>query len=59
VLSGLPQLSSERPDVSAGVAVWAHIGGFAAGLLLIKLFVNPRLTAERDLTHSHPSLRRW
>lgn len=59
VLSGLPQLSSVRPDVSAGVAVWAHIGGFAAGLLLIKLFVNPRLMAERDLTHGPPGVRRW
>jgi membrane associated rhomboid family serine protease len=27
-----------RPDVSAGVAVWAHIGGFVAGLALVKLF---------------------
>jgi membrane associated rhomboid family serine protease len=23
-----------------GVAVWAHVGGFVAGLLLIKLFAN-------------------
>jgi membrane associated rhomboid family serine protease len=43
LLSGLPQLSSVRPEVSSGVAVWAHIGGFAAGVILIKLFVNPRL----------------
>jgi len=48
LVSGLPQLSSMRPDVSAGVAVWAHIGGFAAGLVLIKLFVNPRLMAQRE-----------
>jgi membrane associated rhomboid family serine protease len=38
VIAGLPQLSSMRPDVSGGVAVWAHIGGFVAGLVLIKLF---------------------
>jgi membrane associated rhomboid family serine protease len=38
LLSGLPQLSSIRPDVSAGVAFWAHIGGFAAGFLLVKFF---------------------
>lgn len=38
VLTGLPQLSRMRPDVSSGVAVWAHIGGFLAGVLLIKLF---------------------
>jgi membrane associated rhomboid family serine protease len=43
LLSGLPQLSSVGPDVSAGVAVWAHIGGFVAGVVLVKLFENPRL----------------
>jgi len=48
VLSGLPQLSPVRPDVSGGVAVWAHIGGFLAGVVLIKLFENPRLVAKRD-----------
>jgi membrane associated rhomboid family serine protease len=56
LVSGLPQLSSVRPEVSSGVAVWAHIGGFAAGVLLIKLFVNPRLVqahvaASRRSTH--------
>ena len=34
LLTGLPQLSPMRPDASSGVAVWAHIGGFVAGLLL-------------------------
>lgn len=33
---GLPQLTSA--EISAGVAFWAHIGGFGAGVLLIKLF---------------------
>ncbi|MDB4889379.1 MAG: family peptidase [Gemmatimonadetes bacterium] len=47
VLTGLPELSSVRADVSSGVAVWAHIGGFLAGVLLIKLFVSPSLTAKR------------
>lgn len=56
VLSGLPQLSSVRPDVSSGVAVWAHIGGFAAGLLLVKLFENDRLVGARNITRHrmHP-----
>ncbi|MEO8564495.1 MAG: rhomboid family intramembrane serine protease [bacterium] len=57
VLSGLPQLSPMRPDVSSGVAVWAHIGGFLAGVLLIKLFEDPRLVAKRDaireIEHPH------
>ncbi|HEU4883841.1 MAG TPA: rhomboid family intramembrane serine protease, partial [Longimicrobium sp.] len=30
-----------------GVAVWAHIGGFVAGLLLIKAFDRPRLVAAK------------
>ena len=47
LVTGLPQLSSVRPEVSSGVAVWAHIGGFAAGAALIKLFENPRLVEER------------
>jgi membrane associated rhomboid family serine protease len=38
VVAGLPQLSPMRPDASAGVAVWAHIGGFVAGAVLVKLF---------------------
>jgi membrane associated rhomboid family serine protease len=33
--------------VEGGVAVWAHVGGFVAGLLLIKLFVNPALMERR------------
>jgi membrane associated rhomboid family serine protease len=47
IILGLPQLTAVSPDVSAGVAVWAHIGGFAAGLLLIKLF------ARRDYVEEH------
>lgn len=48
VITGLPELSPMNPAVSSGVAVWAHIGGFLSGVLLIKLFENPRLVAERD-----------
>jgi membrane associated rhomboid family serine protease len=46
VISGLPQLLEVNPEVSGGVAVWAHVGGFVAGLVLIKLFANPRLVEE-------------
>jgi membrane associated rhomboid family serine protease len=57
VLTGLPQLMPMRPDVSGGVAVWAHVGGFVAGVLLIKLFENRRLVAKRDeireIEHPH------
>src|SRR6266571_8295331 len=47
VLTSLPSLSSV-PDVQGGVAVWAHIGGFLAGIVLVKVFENPRLVAERN-----------
>ena len=48
VITGLPELSPVRPEVSSGVAVWAHVGGFIAGVLLIKPFENRGLVAERD-----------
>jgi membrane associated rhomboid family serine protease len=57
VLTGLPQLMPMRPEVSGGVAVWAHVGGFVTGVVLIKLFENPRLVAKRDaireIEHPH------
>jgi membrane associated rhomboid family serine protease len=51
VISALPQLSPLNPEITGGVAVWAHIGGFVAGLVLIKLFENPVLVAKRKLIH--------
>jgi membrane associated rhomboid family serine protease len=30
-----------------GVAVWAHVGGFVAGMALIRLFANPEYLARR------------
>jgi membrane associated rhomboid family serine protease len=41
LLAGLPQLSQMNPAVTGGVAVWAHVGGFVSGLLLIRLFAKP------------------
>lgn len=35
--------------VEGGVAVWAHVGGFIAGLALIKLFASPDLTQRRGM----------
>ena len=46
--------SQVNPQVSNGVAVWAHVGGFVAGMALIKVFENPRLVAERNAwRHEH------
>lgn len=50
VLTGIPELTSIRPDTSSGVAVWAHVGGFVAGVVLIRLFEDPRrVDAHRRL----------
>ena len=50
VLGGLPLLARE----SGGVAVWAHAGGFVAGMALIWVFRNPALIAQRR-AHSLPA----
>lgn len=42
----LIQLVSSGSVASAGVAFWAHIGGFAAGVLLIPLFRRRRATSS-------------
>jgi membrane associated rhomboid family serine protease len=49
-------LTAMGPEGSGGVAVWAHIGGFAAGLLLVKPFQNRGLIAERTVVRHrlHP-----
>ena len=47
VLAGLPQLMPMRPDASGGVAVWAHVGGFVAGVALVRLFEDRQLVRRR------------
>lgn len=49
VLTGLPELNRLDSEVSGGVAVWAHVGGFVAGMVLVKLFENRRLVRERAM----------
>jgi membrane associated rhomboid family serine protease len=51
LVSGLPQLLSVDPQVSDGVAVWAHIGGFATGLVLVRMFVDRKLITRRTVYH--------
>lgn len=46
VVMGLPELMAVDPEASSGVAVFAHIGGFIAGLLLVKLFARSDYIAE-------------
>jgi membrane associated rhomboid family serine protease len=47
LLEAVPQLTSLNTEVSSGVAVWAHVGGFAAGFLLVNVFANPDLVTRR------------
>jgi len=47
LLSGWSQLTPLRPEISGGVAVWAHVGGFIAGAALIKLFADRQRVAAR------------
>ena len=49
VLTGLPELMRVDPNVSGGVAVWAHVGGFVAGVALVKLFEDRRLVEIRNM----------
>jgi membrane associated rhomboid family serine protease len=49
VVAALPELGNGG-DLSGGVAVWAHVGGFITGVLLVKIFENPRLVARRSVS---------
>ena len=37
-----------------GIAVWAHVGGFVAGVALIKLFVDAELLERREAAKGRP-----
>jgi len=56
LLSGLPQLTMVNPQDTGGTAFWAHIGGFVAGAVLVRLFADRSRVAERSaLRHRlHP-----
>ncbi len=47
LLTALPSLSAGVPDLSGGVAVWAHVGGFLSGMLLIRVFLRPDYMEQR------------
>lgn len=53
ILGGLPTLAG----TDGGVAFWAHIGGFLAGVLLIGPFHRPELLAEHRAAGTRRSLR--
>lgn len=51
VITGLPQLSEVNAATTGGVAVWAHVGGFIAGVVLIRLFADSTLVARHKQIH--------
>lgn len=56
VVSALPALQAAS-DVSGGVAFAAHVGGFVAGLALIRVFADPALLTRRRLLHDERHAR--
>jgi membrane associated rhomboid family serine protease len=46
LVAALPELT-RGADLRGGVAVWAHVGGFVAGVLLVKFFENRHLVVRR------------
>jgi membrane associated rhomboid family serine protease len=46
LVSGVGSLG--LPEEQGGVAVWAHVGGFVAGLALIRVFDRPRLVRAKQ-----------
>jgi len=50
IIGGLPSLAGVGAE--GGVAFFAHIGGFLAGMLLIRLFARPEYLARRPV---HPA----
>ena len=53
---GVQVLTAKVSPAAGGVAVWAHIGGFVAGVALVKLFENPRLVAKRNAIRAQREL---
>ena len=57
VLGGLPGLGETG---GGGVAFWAHVGGFAAGLVLVRLFTRPDyLAAHSSQSRRVTARHRW
>jgi membrane associated rhomboid family serine protease len=46
LVAALPELKNGA-DLTGGVAVWAHLGGFVTGVLLVKFFENRTLVIRR------------
>jgi membrane associated rhomboid family serine protease len=50
---------SSAGESGGGVAFWAHVGGFAAGVVLVKLFARRDRVAAHQAQHWRPRHVRW
>jgi membrane associated rhomboid family serine protease len=55
LIGGFTSISAE----GGGVAFWAHIGGFVAGVVLVKLFARPQDVREHRSHHWRPQRVGW
>jgi membrane associated rhomboid family serine protease len=56
IFGGLAQSVAEQ---SGGVAFWAHVGGFVAGVALIKMFAKSNHVAAHEAQHYRPRRVSW
>jgi membrane associated rhomboid family serine protease len=56
LVGGLSGIASEK---GGGVAFWAHVGGFVAGVVLVKLFAKPNHVMEHQQHHYRPQRVGW
>jgi membrane associated rhomboid family serine protease len=59
VLQFFGGVTSIVAEQSGGVAFWAHLGGFVAGLILIKLFDKPERLTDHRSHHWQPRRSGW
>ena len=52
-------LSGLGAEGEGGVAFWAHVGGFLAGVVLVKLFTTRVHLQSHRRTHWTPQRARW
>lgn len=59
VLQFVGGLSSIGAEGEGGVAFWAHVGGFVAGVILVKLFTSRAHLETHKRAHWEPARRGW
>ena len=52
-------ITSVVSEEAGGVAFWAHVGGFAAGVVLVKIFERPNRVAAHTAEHWAPRRAGW